>query len=84
MFDTRLIHQVVELERRIQIENEKKGNYRPVVNAPFSHCLEYFCKAAQTILARIYKLNRVNNFPTHSSEEDGTLEHSAYNTSQVQ
>jgi hypothetical protein len=26
MFDTRLINQVVDLERRIQIENEKKGN----------------------------------------------------------
>jgi PP-loop superfamily ATP-utilizing enzyme len=84
MFDTRLIYQVVEWEKRNEIENEKKGNYRHVVNAPFSHCFEYCCKAAHTILAQTLNSKQGSKVSSHTSASDRTLERPAYNASHVQ
>jgi hypothetical protein len=81
MFDTRLIYQVVEWERRMQIENEKQGNHQLVLVVPFSNSLEACCKAVKYIYAQICKLNQGSTLSNHSSEQNGTLESHAYNAS---
>ena len=53
MFDTRLIHQVVELERRIQIENEKKGEVQPDKYALLQHVITTNQKEDKSILPRL-------------------------------
>jgi hypothetical protein len=53
MYDTRLIHQVVELERRIQIENEKKGEVQPDKYAMLPHVTKTGRKEDKSILPRL-------------------------------
>jgi hypothetical protein len=79
MFDTRLIYQIVDLERRMQIENEKQGNYRISLCVPFSNSFTFCCKAIKTVSAQISNLHRTGNFSSLSPEQDRTPNRSIVN-----
>lgn len=68
MFDTRLICQVVEWERRIEIGNENRKNNRPEVTPSFPIAIDRGQKGLQSKLAQFIKLRRVHNYSMHSSE----------------
>jgi hypothetical protein len=81
MFDTRLIYQTVDWERRIEIEKEKQGNHRLELCAPFSNSVELCCKAIKSLSTLVAKLNRGDHFSNHPSEPNGALENPLYNAS---
>ena len=58
MFDTRLIYQVVDWERQLEIENEKRGKPRRETIEGFTNGPEPFRQEHEPILARVLRLGR--------------------------
>jgi len=64
MFDARLINQVVEWERRMEIENRDQKNHRPEAYEYYPIALEPCIKEPKFKLVRMLKLVRDHyNFP---------------------
>jgi len=61
MFDTRLIYQVVDWERRLEIENEKQKNQRPGLYTGFPKAHQACRKEQPSFLMQIFRhgLNRI-------------------------
>jgi len=74
MFDTRLIYQVVEWERRIEIENEKRRRPRPDSSADFTTNTEVTHQERESIFAWVLRFGRGRRLVARSVEPDGALE----------
>ncbi len=68
MMDTRLICQVVEWERIIELENEKQKNNRPNTHTCYQITSEPHRNDRQSSLGRLFKLIRHFDLSLHSSE----------------
>ena len=54
MFDTRLIHQVLEWERRLEIENEKRKSHHPNMDTRYPTRPQACRKEHRSVFARIF------------------------------
>ena len=68
MFDTRLICQVVDWERRIEIENEKQKNHWPETSGFFAKGYDLLRTAHKSIVGRFNKLSKDRIVSVHSSQ----------------
>ncbi len=69
MMDTRLIYQVVEWDRRLEIENEKQKNLRPGTYVGFtSKNTGPEVKERRSFFARIFRHGTGHNITIHSAE----------------
>jgi len=74
MFDTRLIYQVVDWERRIEIENDIHRIPRPATMTGLPAHPEPYREERASIFTRIFNLNRDRRLTARSTEPDGTLD----------
>jgi hypothetical protein len=81
MIDTRLIYQVVEWDRRIEMENEKQKNLRPKPNADFTTVHEPGQKQQPSILVRIFRQCIGQKIAAHSAEPAETPDNPVYSES---
>ncbi len=72
MFDTRLIYQVVDWERRLEIENEKRKKPRPEPWLDFTAPAEPARQERESIFARLLRLGRSRRLAIRSVEPAGT------------
>jgi hypothetical protein len=74
MFDTRLIYQVVDWERRIEIENDKHKIPRPATITAWPAQPKSYRGERESIFTRIFNLNRDRRLTARSTEPAGTLD----------
>jgi len=66
--NTRMICQVVEWERRLEIENEKLNNHLPEKRNYFELGIALSQKVYQSIHSRFFRFDQNSHISIHSSE----------------